>query len=268
MELEQAYDMIHAAIAEVGPRAAGLVRAIGDPSAPVVGSRWTLREAAVHMVTDATIHADLALGKPMIRTDCLSRAGIADDNERFIAAIPETRPAVLGDMVAGAVDSFLAAAAGRAATDEVYWTPELPVSVTHVAGLELGELVLHGYDVAATLGIPWVIDPLHAQLVLFGYGPFYATVLNRERTAGLTIAYEVHLRGGPSLVIRFADGEFRLEPGGSGAADCEIDADPVAFLLVMSGRLAQAPAIALGLLAAGGKSPELAGELTSLFDYP
>jgi len=46
----------------------------------------------VHIVTDATIHTDLTLGKPMIRTDLLSRAGIAADNDRFIAAIRRRTP--------------------------------------------------------------------------------------------------------------------------------------------------------------------------------
>jgi len=40
------------------------------------------------------------------------------------------------------------------------------VSKKTLAGLELGELILHGYDLAATLGVPWPIEATHAQLVV------------------------------------------------------------------------------------------------------
>lgn len=268
MDPEQLYPIIRAAVAEVGARAAALVRAAPDPTAPVVGSKWTVREAAVHLVTDATIHADLTLGKPMIRTDLLSREGIAADNDRFIAAIPEQRLPAIADMVDAALEAFEAAAATRRATDEVYWTPDLPVPIANLAGLELGELLLHGYDLAATLGAPWPIDPLHAQLVLFGWAPFLCTILDREQLGDRDLVYEVALRGGTTLRVHLADGQLRLEDAGSGPVDCTIDGDPVALLLVLSGRLPAAPAVALGLLGASGARPELAGELAALVRCP
>ncbi|MGQ0468103.1 MAG: maleylpyruvate isomerase N-terminal domain-containing protein [Sporichthyaceae bacterium] len=268
MDLDGTYTAICSAIEEVGARTAALVRAAPDPGRAVVGSAWTVREAAVHVVTDTTIHADLTLGKPMIRTDLLSRAGIAADNDRFIAAIPEQRLPAIADLIADAVTSFGVAAAGRAATDEVYWTPDLPVPVVNLAGLELGELILHGYDLAATLGVPWPIDPGHAQLVLFGYAPFFDTLVSTTQLAGRDLTYEIALRGGPVLRFRLVDGHCRFEAPGSGPVDCAIDADPIALLLVVSGRLEQSAAIALGLLAASGPRPELAGELTTLFQFP
>lgn len=268
MDLDATYGAIRAAIAEVGAATAALVRGAPDPGQPVLGSAWTVREAAIHVVTDTTIHADLTLGKPMIRTDLLSRAGIAADNDRFIAAIPERQLPAIADMIADAVQSFGVAAAGRAATDEVYWTPDLPVPVVNLAGLELGELILHGYDLAASLGVPWPIDPGHAQLVLFGYAPFFETLVSATQLGGRDLAFEIALRGGPVLRFRLVDGHCRFEAPGSGPVDCAIDADPVALLLVVAGRLAQSAAIALGLLAASGSHPELAGELTALFEFP
>lgn len=37
----------------------------------------------------------------------------------------------------------------------------------------LGEVLLHGYDIATAVAAPWPIDPTHAQLILYGYGPCY-----------------------------------------------------------------------------------------------
>jgi hypothetical protein len=70
------------------------------------------------------------------------------------------------------------------------------------------------------------------------------------------------------LIVRFVDGEYRLEGAGSGPVDTTISADPVAFLMVGSGRLSVSGAIALGLLTVGGDRPELAVGFPDLFLYP
>ena len=49
---------------------------------------------------------------------------------------------------------------------------------------------------------------------------------------------------------------------------CTIRADPVAFLLVSSGRVSQWVAIALGLLQVGGDRPDLALRFNDLFLFP
>jgi hypothetical protein len=59
-----------------------------------------------------------------------------------------------------------------------------------------------------------------------------------------------------------------MQPAGSSPVDCTISADPVAYLLVASGRLTPTAAIALGLLSAGGPRPELAGDFGRLFIFP
>ena len=50
--------------------------------------------------------------------------------------------------------------------------------------------------------------------------------------------------------------------------DCELSVDPVAFLLVGTGRMSRYEAVALGLLSLGGAKPEMALGLPDLFVYP
>jgi hypothetical protein len=104
--------------------------------------------------------------------------------------------------------------------------------------------------------------------VLSAYAPNLGLCVNRETTTGLNVAYEVELRGVGRSVARFVDGEYRLEPPDSGAVDCIISADPVAYLLVGAGRLGLWPAIALGLMSAAGPRPELALGFNDLFIHP
>jgi hypothetical protein len=72
----------------------------------------------------------------------------------------------------------------------------------------------------------------------------------------------------PEFTVRFTDGAFRLDPADTGAVDCTITADPVAFLLVLTGRLPAAAAIALGVWRLSRHRPELALGFTDLFVFP
>jgi hypothetical protein len=121
---------------------------------------------------------------------------------------------------------------------------------------------------AAGLGRPWPIDPLDAQAILAAHFPLLEIMLDPERTRGLNATYGIELRGGSSVTVRFTDGAFSLEEAGGGPVDATISADPVAFLLVESGRLGRYEAAALGLLEAGGPHPDLALGFFDLIVFP
>lgn len=142
------------------------------------------------------------------------------------------------------------------------------MTIPHLVGAALAEHLLHGYDMAVAVGRPWPIDPHQAALALFGYGPSFGLWLNPATTYAHTAGYAIELTSGARFTIRFVDGEYRLEPPDSGPVDCMITADPVAMLLVGSGRLSQWIAITLGLLKTGGDRPELALRFTDLFLFP
>lgn len=267
MNLDVALTESCAALAVVRERVGALVASIPDMTVPIRGSEWRVREAAVHMLTESDVHTDMALGKPTPRSG-VSKDEIARDNERFLAAIPEAPPIELGGLIREAVDRFLEAVSRRKADEQVVWAGDAAISLADLAGVELGELLLHGYDIASVVGAPWPIEPGHASLVLSGYGPLYRTIVNQELARGLTADVRVELRGGGAMTLRFADGAFSLEPAGPGPAECTVSAEPVAFLMVVSRRLTQWAAITLGLLQASGPRADLALRLTDLFVYP
>jgi hypothetical protein len=255
------------AIAAVGADVAALLRSAGNPDIQIPGAEWTVREAAIHLVNFSAVNADVATGMPSPRLS-LKKAHVAADNLRRIADVPETDPDKLARLVLDGVDRFLEATAGRSGDVEVTWHCGLKLALAELAGVELAELVLHGYDMATAVGYPWPIDPLHALVVLNGYGPAFRLVVNEERARGLNAGFGIELRGGPAFTARFVDGQYQVEPADSGPVDCTISADPVAFLLVGSGRLDPVTAVALGLLSAGGEHPEVALGFNQLFVYP
>jgi uncharacterized protein (TIGR03083 family) len=255
------------AIAAETARLTALLRSAEGSGTRIPGSEWTVREAAVHLVNFSAVNTDVAAGMTSPRLS-VERAHVAADNDRRIADVPETDPDKLARLIAEGVDRFLEATAGRPGDHQVTWHCGLKFGLAELAGVWLAELVLHGYDMATAVGFPWPIDPMHAQLVLFGYGPAFGLVVNQERAEGLNAGFGIELRGGPAFTARFVDGRYGVEPPGAGPVDCTISADPVAFLLVGTGRLDPLAAVALGLLSAGGERPELALGFNQLFVYP
>jgi hypothetical protein len=267
MDLNIILSQGRSALSEVNTQMAALLTSVPDFELPVPGSRWTIAETAVHILNDASIHAGVAVGTPSPRT-ATDKAGVAVDNDRFIKETSERDRGRLVGLIGDAIDRLLAATAAQPAYKEVLWALGVPLTLAHLVCLELSEMVLHGYDIAAAAGLPWPISPLQAELILFSYGPLYHTVVNHERVADLTIGVGIELRDGPASVVRFVDGQFRMDATDSGPVDCQISVEARAFLMVVSGRLSQWAAIALGLMSASGDHPELALGFRDLFLYP
>lgn len=80
--------------------------------------------------------------------------------------------------------------------------------------------------------------------------------VDRQKTAGLHLAYELRFRGGPRYRIEIDDGLAEVTTPGE-KADCWISADPVAFLLVGYGRIGQWSQALRGKIVAGGRNPWL-----------
>ena len=252
MEPTEILNAARSALAEMSQKVTGLIRALPDASVPVPGSDWTVRDTAVHLVHSSRLYAELATGAPSPLPD-LRKETIAAFCAEFIADIPETDPGKLAALVSDAYDGFLDVTAGRPGEQEVRYHAGLAYDLARLACVLLGEPVIHGYDMASALGQPWPID---------------GQCLNPATTAGLCATYGVEVRGGGSLTVSFVDGDYQLAEGISGPVDCEISADPVAFLLVGAGRISRYEAVALGLLGLGGAKPELALGFPDLFMFP
>jgi len=253
--------------AEIGARAADLVQALPDLNVPMPGSEWNVRETAVHLVAYAGFCCDVATGMPS-PLESFAREVEARDNAQRIADIPEADPEKVAGLITDGVERLLGVTAGRPGDQPVTYHGGFQIDLATLASFYLGEVVLHGYDMAAAVGVPWPIDPVHAHLVLQGYAPCFGQVVNQERARGLTAGFGIELRDGASLIVRFVDGELRLEAPNSGAVDCTISADSVAFLMFVAGRLSQWEAIALGLMSMGGDRPDLALGFRDLFIVP
>ena len=267
MEPDEMLDSSRAALRAATTRLADLIRPLPDLEQPIPESEWTARQAVAHLVTGLDLYTEIATGTPS-PVAVSTPAAYAQEARRRIADVPETDPAKLAYLLDDASDRFRSSVTGTAGDTVVTWHAGLELDLASLTGLMLGEVVLHGYDVAVATRRPWPLVPEEVALVLGTYGPLMGLTVDADRTEGLTVAIGFELRGIASFVVRFDDGRFSVSPPGSGPLDGTLSADPTAFLLVTSGRMARWPAFALGLYEAGGSRPELAVGFKDLFVFP
>jgi len=267
MEPDDALNAGRSAVTAAATRLAGLIRPLPGLEQPLPDSEWTARQAVAHLVTGLDLYSEIATGTPSPIAVCDASA-YAEDARRRISDVSESDPAKLAYLLADASDRFTSSVAGPAGDTPVTWHGGMQLDLATLVGLMVGEIVVHGYDIAQAVARPWPLLPDEVGLVLGAYGPLIGLTVDPDRTRGLSATIAVDLRGLASSVVRFDDGRFSLEPPGAEPVDATLSADPAAFLLVTSGRMDRWSAFALGLYRAGGARPELAVEFEDLFVFP
>ncbi len=145
-------------------RMADLLRSLPDLDVPIPGSEWTVRQAGVHLITGAALAGDIATGMPS-PVPGLDPGTLATENAQRIADIPESNPETLAGLLGEAVQRLLEVTAGRSGHEMVLWHRGRRIELAHLMCISLGEVVLHGHDMATAGGRTWTVEPDHARLV-------------------------------------------------------------------------------------------------------
>lgn len=261
----QRHNQARAALADSARRTAELIRSIPDTSVRIPNSDWTVGEGAAHLVVVMGWFSEWAGGGRSL-TQNLDELGAV--NAQAIAELPERDGARLADRLLANVEHFLDVSGGLTADFKIVWHEGYPLSLGALVWVGVGEMVIHGYDIARAARKPWPIDRQLACQIMNGAAEGWPLFVNRKNVTGVTASYEISMRGGPKQVFRFVDGRLTVEPPSSAPVDCRISADPVAFLLVGYGRTSQWPQIARGKIVAWGRKPWLGTKFRSLLRNP
>jgi uncharacterized protein (TIGR03083 family) len=253
-----------AALEAVGRRLVRLLEAVPDPQAPTRGLAWTLGETSLHLAGGPGRYADFARGRALPEPT----VDLGPVFAQRMAAQPERTPSVLARQLEANTHRYLAETAELPATHPVPFFGGVTIELAALSAILLGEFVVHGDDVARSLGRPWPIDPAHARLIVAAITALLPRYVDRTHAGGLTATYQVRLRGGPSFQVRFDRGTATVAPAQPGPADCRVTADAVTFLLVVYGRRSQWPGILRGQLRAWGRRPWLGPRFQRLFVRP
>ena len=259
---------VREALERVGEEVARLVGQVTDFRAPVPDSKWTAGDVVAHLILalrgfTASIEGRLGVwGSPEGQELVRALADIGDPLE----------PSRVAGHLRDAVPAFVAAAAAKS-PEHRFPTPWYAVDKTNLVGpmtcLVLGEVALHGRDIAMAIGRSWSIDPEESRRIISGVFPVKApTLVNPDTAGGVRASYELHVDGGPEMVMRFHDGAVTVEPGRSGEVDCHLGGDPEAMLLLGYGRVDVEELFAQDRLRAWGDDPALGPRFKSLLKNP
>ena len=239
------------AIQRAGRRLADLLATVDEPDRGVRGLEWTLRELVAHLAARSGRFAAYLSGAAIPEGEI---AGIAEENGRDVR---ERRERPLADMVEelrSNVSTFVATTHGKLGADPLRWYSGVTLDVATASGLLLGELIVHGYDAAKTLGRPWPIAGNDARTVIRATATLAPWYVDPDATRGDHTTYRVAVRGGPAFRVRVDDGTASIEPA-EGEADCTIRAEPSALVLLSYGRITLWRGVARGRFVPRGRRP-------------
>jgi hypothetical protein len=272
-DTRRAYGPTLNALRDAVARSAELWRRIDNPDTPAPGLAWTAAETAAHVVGDLrdytqalTRHANGYMTHPNPPTESPSRLS-AKVNARHLEEVPERNLHGLADMLEGAADAYLKAAATADPSVDIATPNGLVLGPSTMATLLLGEQLIHGLDISRTARIPWTIAAADALLVIPGVLSVAPQYLRPQRAAGVRISFELRIRGGPGYRLAVDDGTAVVTAAGE-KTDCSIIAGPVAFLLLGYGRISQLSPVLRGQLRPGGRKPWLAMKFGTLLSSP
>lgn len=238
-------------------RFADLLRAAPTPTEPIPGLEWDVGELGAHVVSVPTRY------RRMMATPEPFPVSLSAMNEAEIAAVSTREPEELADLLSEEVAALLDDLGDHG--DRVVPFFGMEHTVAGLAGVLLGELLLHGMDLAGLQGER--VTMTHADALAFARGIVPAVVhsVDAQQVARTRGTFHLHLRPDDDWTFVVGDGTVAVTPGRPRRADVRISADPVAFVLTGYGRANPAVAAATGRIVAYGRKPWLAGRFSKLF---
>lgn len=242
-------------------RVADVLRALPSGDLPLRRVRWTAAEVGAHLVSLPGRYRRMIDGPVPVP------ASLADDNGRALAAVPERDPAALADRLTTEVTALLDALGPDG--DRRVWYFTRPHTAAGLAGIMLGELLVHGWDLAGAQGrrqsSRWRVPRASAAIALRGVLPAIVLMADPAVAATATGTYHLRLRGADDWTFDVRDGAVTVTPGRPARADLRLSADPSVFLRSGYGLIGGTRAALTGGVVAYGRKPWLANRFARLF---
>jgi uncharacterized protein (TIGR03083 family) len=261
-------DQVLPAIDSVTERLTTLLSDVLDPALPVPAlPGWSVQDVAAHLVTVAVRYSDGPIGRGTWTPTWVELPAL---NDLQLEKVGGTSLEELSTQLREELTMLAAQIRGYGSAPPSYrFHGQEPIRADIALGALLGELVVHGYDIAKALHRHWPIDPHHVALIIEGINPILPGLVRPERVRGLNATFDIRLRGQTKDLWVFRDGRLRINPSDEPkSVDVHISGDPATVLLVYYRREPQWKQIATGRMLAWGRKPWLALTLTSRFHTP
>ncbi len=253
------------ALAETTRALTDVLRRHGQADRAIPHLTWTVSQCAAHMLISDWMYADQMIGPGIfMRIEQTSEV-----NDWSVAPLTDTAPSELASDLDRSTAHVLDVVSAMPADATFTWWSGAQARVDTAVGLLVGERLVHGWDIAQALRIPWAIDPTHAAMAMEASFAVMPLLVDPKAAAGLNAVFEMRLREAARYELRFTDGELTTSRVASVEhADFRISADPVAMMLVGYGRVSQWGPILRGRMVGWGRKPWLGLRLRRVLRSP
>lgn len=185
---------------------------------------------------------------------------MADKNEENLARAEELTLEGCAERIRSGIDDFCQLVEANPA-GVVAFQAGSEATLAQLAAIAVGEYEVHGFDLAAAIGVPWRIGKQAAAMCVTAALPVAGRQwVDPAAAAGHSGSYRIRLRGGLGTIrVEFIDGAAAIhgspDPASAEQASTLISADPAALLQVFYRRRSQWSAIAKGQMLAYGTRP-------------
>ena len=260
-------DQVVATMTVLGDQVASLMEAVTNWDARVYGSHsWTVTELVRHMSALPEFYAATSVEMPLDMAP--TAEGMAATNATALTALAHRTPADFSRIFRSNLPVLLEHLRVSDPQEPLPFHAGLTVTPGELGAMATGEWLVHGWELAKTIGVPWQVQPEHACLVLAALNTVLPAWLDADQAAGHTGSYEIRLRGtGDRLQWTFTDGALMARPpiGVPFRPDTIIWGEPSALLLYFYRRTGLWSNVARGNLMAGGRRPVRGLTLQKLF---
>jgi uncharacterized protein (TIGR03083 family) len=226
---------------------------------------WSVGQCAAHMLISDWMYAHQFEGPgAYLRIEDTSAM-----NDWSVAPFADLRPSDLAHEMRESTTHLLEVTSSCPEDATFTWWSGSPARVETGLGLLVGERLVHGWDIARALGVPWRIDARDAAVAMAASIAVMPLIVDPDAAAGMDATLEIRLRGAGRYSLRFDDGALTTaEETEPFHADCRISAGPVAMLLVGYGRISQWGQAMRGRMSVWGRKPWLAMRLGRVLRNP
>ena len=161
-----------------------LLRSAPDGSLPVPGLDWTVGELGAHLVSGARLWRRMLAGEASPVTSLVDGAS---HTARMIEGLPERDPVALSELIDNEIGATLGELNRRPADQAYPWHAGLQLTMAQASAIGLGELVVHGFDLARALHKPWPIDRRDARYVIYGASAILPAAVDHAQAAGFSV---------------------------------------------------------------------------------
>lgn len=243
-------DVISTALVRNAESLASLLRQVPDATPRAIGV-WSIGETANHVAGSHVYFLAAARGEATLE----SLDEVDASNARSLAEDPERDLSVLADRLEAGAKELTGYAGTLAGNPVVEPFTGVHVPLSTLLAIELGEVLVHGYDIARAARLSWRIEPSDALAAQREFVALLPYLVDEKRSVGVRLTAELRIRGMPPIRVSVHDGVLEMGSRAGQKVDFTLSVDPAAYLLMSFNRVNPLGQLLRGKLLVWGRRP-------------